>query len=508
MIKVETTNLPELTPNLTQWIYNGLDTMLTSELTEKLTEELNPTTERTYKFSLALQAPIMEMTVRGIKVDRTQLKRTLKQVEQAIAKLEDCFTRLCLEGIGLDRAPNWRSPSQLKYFFFQVLKAKEVKKMNTAGGFSASTDRAALERIGKESYYSRIPSNIILALRDLDKQRQFLSTKLDSDGRLRSNWNIAGTKTGRLFSSVSDFRTGTNNQNIDRALRSVFIPDKGMKFANLDLEQADARGVGAVCWNIGKEPGNVPVDYRVIEHCGAYLDACEAGDLHTQVCKMVWRELDWPNEPKADRALADQPFYREFSYRDCAKRVGHGCNYMGLANIAKATGIEKSKLADFRDRYFSAFPTIPFWHDWVRYTLKTTGQITTLMGRRRCFFGRLNDENVLREAVAYEPQSITADTVNTGMLHLWRAELGVHILAQVHDSILLQYPEVDEDWILPEIIDLMTVAAPLKHGRSFTIPVEAKVGWNWGDASENNPRGLRKYERSEPSNKLESSPTG
>ena len=69
MIKVETTNLPELTPNLTQWIYNGLDTMLTSELTEKLTEELNPTTERTYKFSLALQAPIMEMTVRGIKVD-------------------------------------------------------------------------------------------------------------------------------------------------------------------------------------------------------------------------------------------------------------------------------------------------------------------------------------------------------------------------------------------------------------------------------------------------------
>ena len=33
----------------------------------------------------------------------------------------------------------------------------------------------------------------------------------------------------------------------------------------------------------------------------------------------------------------------------------------------------------------------------------------------------------------------------------------------------------------------MQVVLELKGGRSFTIPLEVKAGWNWGDYDEDNP---------------------
>ena len=261
-----------------------------------------------------------------------------------------------------------------------------------------------------------------------------------------------------------------------------------MKFGNFDLEQADARNVGAICWNLGLPD---------IESCGTYLDACEAADLHTTVCKIVWPELPWTSDERKNRELCDDranPFHHSYTHRDCAKRTGHGVNYLGLSNVAKATGIPLATLEWFRSRYFAAFPCIPEWHKWVRAQLKGPHQITTLMGRRRYFYGRYDDDNTVREAVAYEPQSVTADIVNTGLLNVWRANLpGVQILAQVHDSILIQYPEDLERDIIPQVLSLMRVPINLSRGRTFVIPCEAKVGYNWGDQAGDNPDGLRKW---------------
>src|SRR5204863_8193698 len=90
----------------------------------------------------------------------------------------------------------------------------------------------------------------VFALRDLGKKVSFLQTAVDPDGRLRTSFNIAGTTTGRLASSYSDFGTGTNLQNVETLLRSVFVADPGMKFCNIDLEQADSRGGCAIHCNL------------------------------------------------------------------------------------------------------------------------------------------------------------------------------------------------------------------------------------------------------------------
>lgn len=476
-----------------EWVYNALDCCVTLEVCEELLTQLDEVSSKTYEFSKALQGPILEMGIRGIRIDQRRRAEVLVEFKEKIAHVSANLSLIISEGIGL-RNFNWRSPAQLKSLMYDVFGFKPIRKRNARGQMAPSVNRDALEKL--QQYYLAEPIVLhILALRDMDKKRSWLETEVDSDGRMRTSYNIAGTTTGRLSSSISDFGTGMNAQNIDRSLRSVFIPDPGMKFCNLDLEQGDSRNVGAICWhNFVEEFGEA--------FAGSYLDACESGDLHTTVSRLIWRDLGWTGDNAADKKVAEKIFYRQDSYRQMAKKGGHGINYYGTpATMAMHLKVPKPLIVDFQHSYFSAFPVIgqanhgldlPNWHNLVRKNLLNTNTITTLLGRRRRFFGRPSDDETIRAAIAYEPQSLTADEIDTGLLRLFRSNR-VQLLAQVHDSILFQFPEELEDEIVPWATNLLKVIIPLAKGREFFVPVEAKTGWNWGDADDKNPQGLRKF---------------
>lgn len=498
MRRIETVDLDEatvkgLSANDQAFVYNGLDCCVTLEVLNELLAQLDSTTASTYAFSRALQAPIMEMMLRGVLVDQERRQKALIKFTEQSIRLEQQFNRICREVFGFEI--NWRSNPQLIDLFYNVMRIPAVRKRNAQGRMAPTVNRDALERL--QHYFWAEPLVLhILALRDLGKKISFLQTGIDPDGRMRTNFNIAGTNTGRLSSSMSDFGSGGNVQNIDRTLRSIFIADPGYKFANLDLEQADSRNLGALCWNNFVE--------RFGEKwAGAYLDVCEAGDLHTNVTKMVWKDLPWTGDKAKDREIADQQFYRWFSRRDLSKKLGHGTNFFGQPpTMAKHSKVEVPLIVAFQKEYFSAFECIPAYHEWVRDELATTSQLTTLLGRRRIFWGRKSRAplkelppeaaETLRDAIAYCPQSMTADEVDTGLLRIWRAQR-VQLLIQVHDSILFQYPEALEDEILPWALEALRVHIPLARGRDFFVPTEAKVGWNWGDFSEENPDGLVKW---------------
>jgi DNA polymerase I len=460
-----------LTRNEKDWIYNGLDVCVTFEIVNALLDQLDGVSGPTYERSISLQGPILEMALRGLRVDRQRRDEVLQYYRDSIKFVSANLTEIIREGIGVEI--NWRSPAQLKKLFYEILDLPTLRKRNANGIMAPTVGREALEKLSNYMIAEPICSHLLF-LRDCDKKRGFLETGIDPDGRMRSSFNIAGTNTGRLASSMSAMGTGTNLQNVDRELRSVFVADPGMKFGNLDLEQADARNVGALCWN-----------YFVEEHgesfAGRYLDACESGDLHTTTCKLAWTNLPWPGDAKGDRAIADQIAYRQDSYRQLAKKLGHGTNYYGTPRtMAKHTKTEVSLIQDFQHRYFKGFPCIQKWHDRVKWMLKHDGAITTLFGRRRFFFGRPTEDSTVREAIAYAPQSMTADEINQGMLNLFRTNR-VQLLVQVHDSLLFQYPEDEEDEIIPLALDCLRVPLVLNRGREFAVPVDAKVGWNWGD---------------------------
>jgi len=463
-------------------VYNGLDCCVTLEVLEVLLADIDETAQHTYDFSRSLQGPILDMTMRGIRVDFQKRDSVLKEFEARREKVGNALDRLIRDGIGVQL--DWNSPKQLMQLFYEVMAFKPIRKRNTKGQLVPTINRDAIERL-REHYYAVPLCAHLLLLRDLNKKIGFLKTGIDPDGRIRCGFNIAGTTTGRLSSSMSEFGTGTNLQNIDRDLRSIFIADPGMKFLNFDLEQGDSRNVGAILWNLFLETHGEA-------EAGRYLDACESGDLHTTVCSMAWSNLSWPDDNKGKRVVADGIAYRNLSFRDLAKKLGHGSNYLGRPKtMAGHTKVDQAMIEDFQYRYFGAFPLIgsvhsrshdPNWHNWVTTQVSSFGYITTLMGRRRFFYGNPQDEATIREAVAYEPQSLTGDEINTGMLRLWRSDKPIQLLCQVHDSLLTQVPEEMAEELCEWGLEQLRVTLRLRGGRDFTVPTECKVGWNWGDA--------------------------
>jgi len=458
------------------WVYNGLDCCVTAEGLHAIQPQLDNVTTATYEFSKSLQAPVLEMRLRGVLVDGDWRQRTIASYETDLSRLAGQLNRILDEGIG--HPINWNSPAQLKTLLYRVLGLPIQKKRNQKGLYVETADRDALEKL--DSYFLAQPIvSHILALRDIGKKIGVLKTSVDKDGRMRTSYNIAGTTTGRFSSSLSDFGTGTNLQNIEERLRRPFVADPGYKFAYIDLEQAESRLVGAIEWNLFGD--------------GKYLDACESGDLHTSVCRLAWTDLPWTGDLKKDRAIADGPFYRQHSYRHMAKVLGHGTNYAGKPyTMAKHTKLEAPLIAAFQSKYFNAFPAHAKWHAAVQSELLTKGCHTTLTGRRRWFFGRRTDDSTVREAIAYGPQGSVGDILNTGMLNVWRSNL-CQLLLQIHDAILVQYPEDREDEIVPQLIQLIRVPLSLANGRTLIIPSEAQTGWNWAKQDDNNPDGLTKY---------------
>jgi len=495
MQKFNTAGLDEsvmsgLSADEASWIYNGLDCCVTLEVFEALQKELESSPEcvkYTYAMAIEKQAPFLEMTLRGIRIDEPARREAVTMLSATLSELDGRFQRIMVEVFG--HKLNWDSPTQLKTLFYGTLRITEIKKRNAKGLYMPTVDEEALNKICF-NFHARPLAKYVLAMRDLRKRIGTLKTAIDPDGRMRTNINIAGTNTGRLSSSTSDFGTGDNLQNVDTRLRAPFIADPKRLLANVDLEQADARNVGATIWcNFLSEHGP--------EEAGRYLDACESGDLHTFVCRMAWEELDWPEERSGWRAVADQPAYRELSYRDMSKKLGHGTNYYGTPRtMAMHTQTEVRIIEQFQKRYFSAFPLIQEWHKYVIEQIKTSGVLTTLYGRQRHFFGRGADQATWRAAIAYAPQSMTGHQIDMGVLNLWKNMPEAELLMQVHDSILFQVPWHNHQTHMERAVELLKYRRELPGGREFFVPLEAQTGWNWGKSDEKkglNPRGLRLY---------------
>ncbi len=217
--------------------------------------------------------------------------------------------------------------------------------------------------------------------------------------------------------------------------------------------------------------------------------------MHTAVARICWPNLPWTNDLKRDKAIAERPFYRHYSYRFMCKKLGHGSNYGGQPEtLAMQTNLPEPVVIGFQPKYFRAFPAHVRWHEWTNNQLQRVGYLITLTGRKRWFFGRRNDPATQREGIAYNPQGSLADIVNRAMLRIWRLRPCL-IMMQDHDALTFMYKEEDEDVIIPQLQKMLVEEIPLEHGRTLSIPYDCKVGWNKGDYdAESNVDGLRDYE--------------
>jgi hypothetical protein len=209
--------------------------------------------------------------------------------------------------------------------------------------------------------------------------------------------------------------------------------------------------------------------------------------------------------------------------RDMAKRGGHLTNYNGTAwTMSRVLKLPIKVCAEFQARYCRgdiqgsirpAYPVLKQYWNWIANQLQTTGLITTPFGRRRHFFGDTRNNATLREAIAFLPQSMTADRTNLWLWKTW-AEIrkkDIQLLAQTHDSITFQFPDEGPDIecsVIEYCLGLLNEIqlTDSKSGRTYIAPGAAKIGWNWAPASASNPGGLSKWKKEV--SDLRSRPTG
>jgi len=105
--------------------------------------------------------------------------------------------------------------------------------------------------------------------------------------------------------------------------------------------------------------------------------------------------------------------------------------------------------------------------------------LATPLGRKRTFFNRWN-ESLVKEALAYIPQSTVADILNMGLRRLYDKfkDGPTQILLQIHDAVLCQTPLDDMQDTCRVLKETLTIPIMIGY-KELVIPVDISVGESW-----------------------------
>lgn len=307
----------------------------------------------------------------------------------------------------------------------------------------------------------------------------FLGMRPDPSWFYHPAYNLDKARTGRA-SSEGDDEGGPQLQNIPESLRHIFVPDKPDDvFVQFDLEQAESKIVAYDAQDL------------------VLIDAFERRkDIHAYRGCLIYKDWNEPRLPPDEVlatirkvcdvcALAGEKKCSH-SERHIAKVNGHAYSYkMGprkQCTILRAGGIYMSEAEAKRIRDKVVSRAIREWQDYVYVELRRSRWLTNLTGRKREFFGLL-DEDMVRAALSWKAQSVVRDVISRAMLRLYPA-LPTHsrIVTQTHDSLLLNTPQDKVHTLLP-LIHEATNTPITCHGRTFKIGVEITAGPSWGEQS-------------------------
>ena len=433
-----------------EWLYNCKDVVATYEIAFEIRKELEEFKTLAFyeEHSNKLIEPLLEMQIKGILID---VKRRDEVDKELSKKRDELQARL---NLAVGREVNVNSPKQIKELLYDDLGLPPIYSWGKVKGKKAKVMSSNEEAIVQLQKMCKNPVlDIILEIRGIVKQLgTYVRAKLEVDNRLCCSYKITGTSTGRLSSSKSVFNRGTNLQNIPRdpVMRSMFIADSGKILVNADLSQAEARIVAYVA----EETRLI----RVFEN---------GDDIHAFNAAIIFNVH--PNEVTPTQ-------------RQTAKARVHGANYgIGPAKAAKLAGTTEAKAREDLNKYKSSYPNLELWWKTVEAQLRYNRTLKNLFGRKRTFFGHWSDE-LLRTAIAYVPQSTVGDLLNYGIIRSYpNLPNEWDMLAQNHDSILIQVPEETPSMHLHKFFKHY-YEIPLEiHNRKFIIPVDIKVGYSWGE---------------------------
>lgn len=476
----------EETPE-TRWIYNIKDVQYTLEVTQVLLDILACMPEKMkefYNFQQNEIAPVLvNMMNRGVRIDLEKKKELYEELSKLLLHIESVITDL----LGFEI--NLKSPIQIKKLFIDLLGvAPIINKKSKSASFGSD---AMLVYLDEYPLYKPLIT-LILEYRSIGVfVRTFLAAKVDEDNRMRTSYNVAGTKSYRLSSRKNAFGNGANLANIPSKgkidlkyalmeyqddsidididgidlegesvnegitklpnIKSLFLPDEGYTFFNIDYSGADA----------------MVVAYD--SECDFLINFFATSDEKLYI--YLAREF-----LQKDITTSD-PFYKKM------KQWCHLSNYGGMPEkAAMSSGLELSVARDLREWYFHKDRCYPIleWHKRIASDVHTKGYIENIFGARFWLLDK-NCPTLLNQAYALIPQSTIGILANKGIVNIEKASNGTDIqtLLQVHDAAAGQFL-TSATYATELIKKCMNIELPYK--KPLIIPAEIELSTiSYGD---------------------------
>ena len=302
---------------------------------------------------------------------------------------------------------------------------------------------------------------LIGTIRESEKLAKTLSKWLelaDKNGRIHTNFNLTGTKTGRLSSSnpniqniASNVRTrftqgvytGGTERTEEYNLRNAFIAPPGYMLVGADYKQMEMRMFG------------------ILSGDPFMLKSLAAGrDIHGDIAEKIWGQ-------------------RDETHREWAKTISFGLIYgMTVGSLQLKLNMTPAESNRITQDYWNAFPRIqPWMRDDVIQEVRKHNYIRYWSGR----IWHEDDPEMHYRAANALIQGGCADVLSIAALrvHKWLKEnIGddAYIISYVHDELICCVPEDRVNETAKALQEIMRVED------LFDIPwlTDAKVGKTYG----------------------------
>jgi DNA polymerase-1 len=264
------------------------------------------------------------------------------------------------------------------------------------------------------------------------------------------------------------FETNARGKIVLPNVKKIFLPDPGYEMMDADLGGADA-------WT-----------YFSDSNCIKGLDFLHNPYKYHPSGKLY----AWVASEHLQRDVGvDDPEYKFY------KGSHHGVWYgMAVRKLAITINCSVGKAGELLEFYNYLYPEKDLWHRRLISEVNARGWLENIFGRRAWFINT-NDPTRKNQMFSFKAQSTTSDVINRGWVNIRRnirfSELesgkGIlfprnhpDILAQVHDSLLMQYPIPVAEEVRPLIMNEMLI--PLPYAKPVRIPADFKVSTvSYGD---------------------------
>jgi DNA polymerase I len=398
-----------------------------------------------------LVSVIGRMERRGIRVDRDYLARLSSEFSRDIQALEEKIYEAACGPFTIG------SPQQLGDVLYGRLGLKGGRK-GKSGHYS--TDVNELERLAAEGIDC---ARLVLDWRQLTKLRSTYTDALQAvinpeTGRVHTSFSLTGAQTGRLSSNDPNLQNIPIRTEVGRKIRDAFVADPGHKLLSADYSQIELR--------LAAHMADVP----------QLKEAFKAGeDIHNMTAEELFGTVD-----------------RET--RNKAKTINFAILY-GISSwgVAGRLGVSKEEGKAIIDRYFERFPGIRAYIHGTLGFAREHGFTQTLFGRKTHFEPNIRSPNpsirggAERAAINAPIQGTSADLIKRAMARMDGAlkQAGlpdVKMLLQVHDELVFEVPDGQEEEAAAVVKRVMATAA--EPALKLDVPLDVEVGWgmNWGAA--------------------------